>query len=176
MALSGHLEQWRQEEEERDRELQFVTLRKAYRKVLHRERNSLTLGRRLDKALIEASMLSSAPASGKGDRRQGKPTSRKPPSAASAALIHGEFDLATEYGHRLELMVCRLEDEIYNYKIRQVGGGNESYEDRVARLLTYENLSDAEVAFIDPSQGSTRAIRSERRRHGYDASGRKVKE
>lgn len=172
--MTTKLDKWREEAEQKDRELQLAVLRRVHRKKLHDERHRLSLGQRIDKALLAASVLSSAPAAGTGDRRREKPGSRKPPSASNAALMHGTFDLGTEYARRLELMVQRLEDEVFNYKFRQVGGGSESYEDRIARLLTYEGLSDAEVAYIDYKQGTVRTIKYERRKRGFDSAGRKL--
>lgn len=168
------LRKLKQDKEQEDRELQLNVLRAENARRRFGERRLLSLGRRVDRALAASALLSSAPASGTSGGRRVKPGSRVPPSAATCTLMDGHSSLAEEYGRRITLLVNNLEREVDNYKLRRVGGGDESYDERIKRLLSreYEGLSNGEVAFIDPSQGSIRTIKKERRLHSLDDYGR----
>lgn len=173
--MKSRIERLAEEEVRRELALQHEAVRGAYLRKRRGKRATYTLGQRVDVALAEAAILSSAPSSRYEPRsRKGKAKSSPPPQSASGAFLRGSESIGDAYGRRLALMVARLEDEIDLIKLRPIGH-TERREDRLARLLgaDYLGMSADEVAFIDPSLGTVLSIRRERQQAGLDTYGRK---
>lgn len=173
--MKPRLEKLAEAEQARETELQHDAIRGAYLRKKRTTRSGHTIGQRVDYALAEAALLSSAPTGRYEPRgRMGKAKSSPPPATASGGLLRGSESIYEGYGRRLALMVRRLEDEIDLIKLRPVGH-TERKEQRVARLLgsDYQGMSAEEVAFIDPSLGSVLSIRRERQQAGLDNYGQK---
>lgn len=174
--MKPRLERLAEDAQDREVELQHDVLRGLALRQRRAKRVNKTLGQRVDSALAEAQVLSSAPAGRYEPRaRKGKAKSSPPPSTASTTLLRGSESVYEAYGRRLALLVRRLEDEVDHIKLRPVGH-TERREDRIARLTgsDYQGLSAEEVAFIDPSLGSVLHIRRERHQAGLDNYGRKT--
>jgi len=164
-----------EDEQERELSLQHDTLRSIHLRTRRQSRVNLSIGKRIDLALAEAAVLSSAPAGRYEPRaRRGKASSSPPPQSASTVLLRGSESVHDEYSRRLSLMARALENEVDLIKLRPVGH-TERKEERVKRLLSrdYVGMSAEEVAFIDPSLGSVLSIRRERHHAGYDNYGKK---
>lgn len=174
--MKPRLERLAESEQDREVELQHDVIRGLELRKRRAKRVNRTLGQRVDLALAEAAILSSAPAGRYEPRsRKGKAKSSPPPSMASTTLLRGSESIHDGYGRRLALMVRRLEDEVDLVKLRPVGH-TERREERIARLIgkDYQGLSAEEVAFIDPSLGSVLHIRRERNQAGLDNYGNKA--
>jgi hypothetical protein len=126
-------------------------------------RSNLTLGHRLDAALRRARLVSEAPA---GDLERRSPSAESdeagPRDSRGLMFQPGHDSLADYFEWRFRVLIENFEREVDAARLRPLVGvaGDESTEDRDARLLEYKTrgLSPREILLVDPAQGSVQAI------------------
>lgn len=141
-------------------------------------RQSRTLGQRLDRALVEARVLSEAATANLSRRVSGGlPTSEAPERNTGLLSERDNDSIADAYGRRLRLMIEALEREVDAHHLRPVDKPRESREERDARIVRdFPGLASHIVSFIDPSLGSPRSIERVRARAGLrPVDGREIR-
>jgi hypothetical protein len=138
---------------------------------MQQSRAGLSLGRQLDQALADASLLSGVAASqGGGESHSGKPSSRGPGRIAGALYAHGDVDVATLYGTVIGQLIANLQREIDRARLGSLADHRklESSAEKTVRLLRdWAGIRSEIVAVLDPSLGSSRSIEQMRRREGF---------
>jgi hypothetical protein len=158
------------------RQQQHNAVLMARKKEKQAERAGMGLGLRISRALAEATTLGGTPAVSLGGRvSRGKASSSPPPGASN--LSTGEGNVKDHYERKFRLLVESLEREIDEQKVRPVGAARvtESSDEKDARLVRdFEGMDPVEVAYLDPSMGSTRSVERARVRMGRNPfTGRK---
>lgn len=153
-------------EDARDRYEQLRTVTDA---EMQQARNGLSLGRQIDRALADASLLTAVGASEPGGTSHSKPEGRAPARIEGALYSHGRLDVETTYRRVLERIVAALWREVDGARrgslldVRKL----ESSAEKDQRLLRdWEGIRSEVVSVLDPSLGSPRSIEQMRRRNG----------
>lgn len=143
----------------------------AYELERRQERETQTLGRRLDQALRKTHLLAGAPGTTLGDRISTSGKSRGAPPPPSDQLLNGDGTVFDHYARRLRLMIRALEREVDAHEVRPIEAelGRESMEDKQERLIRdYVGIPSFEVSFLDTSMGSPRTVERTRVKCGVD--------
>jgi hypothetical protein len=161
-------EKWLDGETAESRE-RFEQLRTLTDAEMQQARASMTLGRQLDQALADASLLTAVGASEPGGTgHHGKLSGRGPGHIEGAMYSHGKIDVPTLYRRVLERMVAALWREVDGARrgslvdLRKL----ETSQEKDARLIRdWEGIRSEVVSVLDPSLGSPRSIEMMRKRN-----------
>lgn len=139
---------------------QHRILRVEIERERQRQRATLTLGERLDRALVAAGSIANGATTSFAEQiSRGKAESTLPPSADEILYGPETGSVLDVYGRRLRLIIESLEREVDAHALRPVGGRAETREEKDQRLIRdFEGDPSYLVALIDPSMGSPRTI------------------
>jgi hypothetical protein len=153
-----------------DARRRYELLRTVTDAEMQQARASLTLGRQLDQALADASLLSAIAAAEIGGAGPGGKLEGRGPGRIEGALYsHSDLDVAALYRLIFERMLANLWREVDGARRGSLADvrKHETSEQKDERLLRdWEGFRSEIVSVLDPTFGSPRSVEQMRRRKG----------
>jgi len=139
------------------------------REVFYRERLNqragMSVGSRLDAAMAEAKVLAAMSAANLERHSPSADHDHSPPDRRGMLFDPEKENVYEAFARRVSVILHALEREVdaHKFGVAIVGGSDpddQTTEERDRRLIKWvrDGLTPAEIAFLDPGQGSVRTI------------------